>query len=134
MKSLMVTASQHIAPRPQTRRKPFRNAASESTVAMPRRFKVPSPSPIRLSLEALMTIASVPDARGDDRMAYAFVPFTTWRGIQSQLTSMRDAHGTATTTTHPARGRERVLLGRRWQPQFPKLARQKRGGPGLGVK
>jgi hypothetical protein len=44
---------------------------------MPLRLRVPSPSPALLILEALIIIASAPDERGADRIAYALVPFHT---------------------------------------------------------
>ena len=48
--------------------------AKARTVETPLMLMVPAPSSIRLSQEAHMTMASTPDARGDDIMAYAFVP------------------------------------------------------------
>lgn len=52
----------------------FKKAARASTVDTPRKLKVPSPSLVLLSHDALITIASVPGLRGDLRIAYAFVP------------------------------------------------------------
>ena len=52
----------------------FRYFASARTVETPLKFSVPSPSPVLLSHEALMTIASVPEARGACSTPYAFVP------------------------------------------------------------
>lgn len=48
--------------------------ARARTVETPLILMVPAPSSIRLSQEAHMTMASAPDARGDDIIAYAFVP------------------------------------------------------------
>lgn len=53
----------------------FKNPASASTVETPRRLRVPSPSFVLLSHDALMTIASEPEALGDENTAYAFVPW-----------------------------------------------------------
>ena len=68
---------------------PLRYAARDSTVAIPRRFNVPSPSPVLLSLEALTIMASVPDARGEDNTAYAFVPVTSYRKNGNQNMNTR---------------------------------------------
>jgi hypothetical protein len=77
-----------------------------------------------------MTIASVPDARGGERTAYAFVPFTTC-SIKFKVSSFSmEGH----RTTHPRRGHKGVLLGGRGYPQFPKLVGEKRGSPNFGVK
>ena len=102
-------------------------------MAMPRRFKVPSPSPVRLSLEALMTMASVPDARGDERIAYAFVPWATCPiqclCFQSQPGPVREQ----LSATPPRRGRERVRLRGRGDSELPELVRQERGRAGSPV-
>lgn len=47
---------------------PLKNAAKDNTVEIPRKLRLPSPSPVQLILEALMSMASVPEARGDDRI------------------------------------------------------------------
>ena len=54
----------------------FKYPASERTVATPLRLRVPSPSPVLLNHEALMMMASAPEARGAAMTAYAFVPLT----------------------------------------------------------
>lgn len=56
---------------------PFRNAARDSTVDIPR--KLSAPCPVVLSHGALMTMASVPAARGDDITAYALLPEIVWQ-------------------------------------------------------
>jgi len=57
----------------------FKKPARASTVETPRMLRVPSPSPLLLSHEALITIASLPECLGDARTAYAFVPFMVCR-------------------------------------------------------
>jgi hypothetical protein len=52
----------------------LRKAARARTVDTPLRLSVPSPSPVRLNQEALINMASFPEARGDERIAYVFVP------------------------------------------------------------
>lgn len=53
----------------------FKYPASARTVATPLRFRVPSASPAILNQDALRSMASVPEARGDSSTAYALVPF-----------------------------------------------------------
>ena len=53
---------------------PLRKDARERTEAMPRKLGVPLP--MLVSFDALIIVASVPDARGECMVAYAFVPFT----------------------------------------------------------
>ena len=77
------STTREICERAERRSRPLRYAARDSTVAIPRRFNVPSPSPIRLSLEALTIMASVPDARGEDKTAYAFVPITSYPKVHN---------------------------------------------------
>jgi len=60
---------------------PFKKFANARMVETPRMLIVPSPSPIRLSQEALMTIASVPGVLGEERIAYAFVPLIFYRKL-----------------------------------------------------
>lgn len=50
----------------------FKNPASASSVERPRKFK--DPSPRMLFQDALRTIASVPEERGEASIANAFVP------------------------------------------------------------
>jgi len=58
---------------------PFRNAASDNTVDIPRKLSVSCPAV--LSHDALITMASVPAARGDDIMAYALLPEIAWKSF-----------------------------------------------------
>ena len=46
---------------------------------------VPLPSSIRLSQEALMTIASAPDVLGEDMTAYALVPLVFYIYLKLEL-------------------------------------------------
>lgn len=58
---------------------PFRNAARDNTVDIPRKLSVPCPA--ILSHDALITMASVPAARGDDITAYALLPEIVWQTL-----------------------------------------------------
>ena len=54
-------------------------------MATPRRLRVPSPSPVLLNHDALITVASAPEYLGEDRMAYALLPEIGWRELQTQF-------------------------------------------------
>ena len=56
----------------------LRKPASAITVDTPLKLSVPSPSPVLLSHDALITMASVPDALGGCNTAYALVPPTVF--------------------------------------------------------
>lgn len=54
-------------------------------VETPLKFKVPSPSPVRLCHEALIIIASAPEALGDDSTAYALTPSRSYLDMSDEV-------------------------------------------------
>lgn len=78
-------------------------------VATPLRLRVPFPSPVMLSQEALSNMASVPEARGDSSTAYALVPLVVFISsvrTRSERNKMR--------RTYPIRGVKGISLGAGW--------------------
>jgi hypothetical protein len=90
---------------------PFRNAARDNTVDIPRKLSVPCPA--ILSHEALITMASVPAARGDDITAYALLPEIVW---QTLIT-----HKPLKMKTHPFARIEGIILCGSSKAEFTEL-------------